>query len=372
MTLDGRRPDAMLSLTALHHKEFEGRPAGIPRLAKRVGVGADPEEIENYEGACFFRGRSLDVSSPERLLNAIEFLQGQHSTCVVFGAPTDAADLSNMRRLIYDTPGARNPARIWRATIADKPAWWLAIDIDDLRVPLGVHGLRGIAEYARSRLPPEFHGVWCIAAATGSYNIKPGAHLRFFFMLDRPLTCAQKVRWLGKAPFIDRSIFTPNQPIFTSAPVFAGNPEFDDPMFGVPRVITLDGEPRVTTPTPERLNPPPHHPIAFAPRVAAGAGDHSLILSAMIAIDGAQPGERHRKIMIEAFKLASLAVCGAIDPDRALRGLVHAGTKTVPGAREIKPDEIVRQWKHALAVKGAEWSREQQRPDPSTYDGEDL
>jgi hypothetical protein len=369
-TLDGRRPDAMLSLTALHHRGFEGRPAGVPRLAKLIGVGADPKEIENYEGACFFRGRGLDVSSPERLLNAIEFLQSQHSTCVVFGAPTDDADLANMRRLIYDTPGVRNPARIWKATIVDKPAWWLAIDIDDLRVPLGVHGLRGIAEYARTRLPIEFRGAWCVAAATGSYGLKPGARLRFFFLLDAPLTCAQKVCWLGKAPFIDRSIYTPNQVIYTSRPVFAGNPEFDDPMFGVPRVITLDGEPHVRTPHPERLKPP-RYPAAFTPRGTAGVDDHSLILSAMIAIDSVEPGGRHNRIMREAFNLATLAVAGGVDPDRALRGLIRAGTKTMPGAREIKPDEIVRQWKHALAVKAAEWSNEQKR-DPSTYDEEDL
>jgi hypothetical protein len=55
----------------------------------------------------------------------------------------------------------------------------------------------------------------------------------------------------------------------------------------------------------------------------------------------------------------------------ALRGLIRAGTKIIPGAREIKPDEIVREWKHALAVKHAEWQLEQAH-DSASDDGEDL
>jgi hypothetical protein len=359
----------MLALTALHHEAYGDRPAGTPRLAKLVRFGANPDEIENYEGATFFGGRGLDFSTFERGLNALEYLQGQHSTCVVYGALTADADPRNMRKLIYDTPGRKDPKRIWKATLVDKPSSWLFIDIDKMPVPPEIHGLRPQALYAREQLPTEFRGVRCVASATGSYGIRGGARLRLVFQLDRPLTCEQKVQWLGRARYVDRSIYTPNQPIFTSAPCFENVD--DDPLLDMPRVIVIDGAEHVVTPSVERLKRAAaaraaFNHEAFVSRVADGADDHGLVISAMIAIDCAPPGERHDRIMREAYNLAELVVGDALNPDRALRGLVRAGTKIVPGAREIKPEEVIKIWEHAMRKKLAE--REPER----RFDEEDL
>ena len=92
---------------------------------------------------------------------------------------------------------------------------------------------------------PAFHNVRCIVTATGSYGIKRGAHLRLWFLLDRPLTCTEKRRWLKPlfakpVKIIDPSLYTPNQAIYTSGPVFEDID--DDPLFDMPRLIVLEGE----------------------------------------------------------------------------------------------------------------------------------
>ena len=319
----------MLSLSAL----FDKRSGHVPRQAKLIRVGADPNEIEDYEKqACFFRGCGLDVSTRERLLNTLEFLQSQHTICVVYGALKEGTDAANMRRLKDDKRGKKDPTKIWKATIVDKPAWWLAIDIDKMDIPPEVHGLREQAEYARARLPAEFHDAWCVVTATGSYGIRGGARLRFWFWLDRPLTCAEKVRWLGKAPYIDRSIYTENQPIYTSGPVFEGYAEFDDPLFGMPRLTTLDGAEFVRTPCAERLKPPPR-PSYRAPsfHIEAAGKDSSYgvstLGSALYLIYRApnRPERpRHEWIRIACHTVAQPIILGLLNAESALEQLIAA------------------------------------------------
>jgi hypothetical protein len=161
--------------------------------------------------------------------------------------------------------------------------------------------------------------------------------------------------------------------VYTAAPVFE-DPN-DDPLCDSPRLIMIDGEEEfVRTPNAERLKPAPHAHVYHAPlsHVAGDdGGDNGLIRGAMTVILAAVPSERHDKIMREAFDLAGFAVHGVIDPQRALRALIRAGTRDIPGARVITPDEVTREWNHALTVKHAEWQLEQPC-DPMSYDGEDL
>ena len=56
---------------------------------------------------------------------------------------------------------------------------------------------------------------------------------------------------------------------------------------------------------------------------------------------------------------------GALHPDRALRGLIRAGTKIMPGARQVTSDEINKIWEHAMRRKLAE-----REPDRRDFEGE--
>jgi hypothetical protein len=229
-----------------------------------------------------------------------------------------------MQRLKKDQIDKRG--RLHKATIIDAPKWWVAVDIDDLPIPASVHGLRRIAEYARSRLPSEFRGAWCVVTATGSYLIKPGAHLRFFFWLSEPLTCAQKTRWLDKTPFIDPAIYkSENQPIYTSGPVFLGNPEYDDPMHGMSRVIVLDGEPCVITPHAERLKTPPRPPYQ-APSRGTLQGDGCAMLSAACRTirNPPQGVPRHEVIFDQCRDVVRLVAANYLDEDYALLRITRA------------------------------------------------
>ena len=340
-------------------------------LTKQIEVGAVYGEIKPYDGSWLHDAVGLDVSTPERLLNAITFLQDMPHTCVVFGALSDAvlaveaydAKPARMRRIKRDDIDRRG--RLWKATIIDAAKQWMAIDLDGLPMPHGIGGsLRTIATHARTRLPLEFRGAWCIVTATSAYGIdRKGVHLRFWFWLDRPLTCAEKTRWLDKQPFIDPAIYrSENQPIYTAGPVFLGDPLLDDPMFGVSRVITLDGEPCVTTPSAKMLNTPKTIPfIARAPRMQAAPGGDpiGLVLGAMQAIEVTPPGARHVVIMKQANELAHWVVLGVVNAEQALSSLIHSGTKPVAGAREITPQEVVRMWEHALRKKTAAHELEQ-------------
>jgi hypothetical protein len=365
--LDSREPGAMLVLCT-HYSRWLGR--GL-RLTKLVRRGGDPSQIAPTEEAKYFQCYSLDVSTFDKLRAAIGFLLGRPEDALVQGARIRTANPAYMRRLLYDTPDPKDPSKIDKATITDKPTLWLVMDIDDLQPPPGVGGLLDKALWVRSQLPPEFRHSRCIAVATSGYGIKRGARLRLWFMLDRAVTCAEKRRWLKPVKFIDIGLYSPNQLVYSANPVFE-DPEFDDPLFDMPRLVVLDGEEFVRTPRAERLKPAVHDYHASISRAASTSNDdNGLILSAMVAIDAATPGGRHNQIMREAFTLAGFAVAGGVSPDMALRGLIRAGTKIIPGAREITSNEIIRQWEHALMVKEAEWAREQRHPAPSSYDEED-
>jgi hypothetical protein len=344
------------------------------RLTKRVRRDG---EIEPYESAKTFDADGLDVSTFDKLFAGLNWLSGEWAIAPVQGGKIDGVFPRRMRKSIYDDYD-RETKTVIPKTITDKPCIILPVDIDDLIPPLGVHGLLATGLWARGLLSPEFRNAKCVVQATGSYGFKRGAHIRIWFILDRPLTCAEKRRWLKPlakidgVKFVDIGLYSANQLVFTGAPVFE-DPD-DDPLYDAPRLMVIDGEEFVRTPHAERLKPAVHdsydYQAAMMRAVTVGGNENGLILGSMVAIDCAMPGGRHDRIMREAFTLAGFAVAGVINPDMALRGLIRAGTKIIPNEREIKPDEIIREWKHALMVKSAEWSREQ-RPDPASYDEED-
>jgi hypothetical protein len=353
----------------------------LRRLTKKVRRDG---EIVPYERAKTFDADGLDVSTFDKLFAGLSWLSGEWAMAVVQGGKIDGVSPCRMRKIIEDDFDEETKTVIPK-TITDKPCIILPIDIDDLIPPPGVLGLRAIALWVIARLPPEFHNVRCVAVASSSYGLKRGAHIRLWFMLDKGLTCAEKRQWLKPwakidgVKFIDIGLYTANQLVYCGAPLFENLD--DDPLCDSPRLIVIDGaEEFVRTPHADRLKPAArahvchaHAPLSHVTVGNSGVGgdDNGLIRGAMAIILAAVPSERHDTIMRQAFNLAGDAVLGAVDPDRALRALIRAGTRVIPGARVITLDEVTREWNHALAVKHAEWQLEQPR-EPSSYDEEDL
>jgi hypothetical protein len=111
-----------------------------------------------------------------------------------------------------------------RPTLVESSRRWLALDIDRLMLPpeLAATDLSGCGELAIAALPNPFSPASVIVQATAGHLIKPGARLRLWFWLSRPVTQSELKLWLRSAP-VDVAVFRPAQLIFTAAPVFAND-----------------------------------------------------------------------------------------------------------------------------------------------------
>jgi hypothetical protein len=152
-------------------------------------------------------------------------------------------------------PGLRHYRRILGrhrqpASIECPPRRWIALDLDGVEVPDGYGAPDKLAEagyFIRDKkLPPEFRGVRCIAAATASTGRKgPGiARLRLFFVLSRPEENDALYSWADNLSIarpdlrLDPTVMRAMQPIYTARPIFDG---CSDPVPAWGRVRLLDG-----------------------------------------------------------------------------------------------------------------------------------
>ena len=357
--LDSRDPGSMLVLRAGPHKTERRRR----RLAKLVKVGADPGEVESYEGDFLFEARGYDVSTFDKLLNVIVDLQDKPACAAVSGARVDEK-ANCIRRNMIDQPDKFNPKKIWKAAIVDKPSYWLAMDIDDaLTMPSHVRGLMNGAVYVRAQMRACFRGARCIVTATGTYEINRGPHMRFWFLLDKPLTCVEKRQWLGPVKWIDPALYSANQLVYTAAPRFEDACN-DDPLFGMSRVVELDGAECVVTPSVGALKPAPR-PV-FKPPPGALNGENtgfgmSTLGSALFLIYNAPnkpERSRHEWIRIACHAVAFPISIGLLDRDTALEQLIAASV-SIGGAEQrdwARETSNLLDW--ALRVEAEEDARE--------------
>ena len=92
--------------------------------------------------------------------------------CIVRAGIADPDRTVGVRRLIHaDSKTGDIPA------LVEAPRVWLAIDLDDVPRPDSVPAadLAACAALGVATLPPEFHGVRCLAQATAGHGIKPVA-----------------------------------------------------------------------------------------------------------------------------------------------------------------------------------------------------
>jgi hypothetical protein len=333
--LDSGDPNSLLILQSMHKPNGERI-----RQTKLVRAGADPHEIDVREPAAHFEGYGVDVSTFDLLHGLTAYLLGRSASFAVHGALIDGVNPKRFRRVLNDGFD-KFTGEPFKAAIRDKAGFAFAIDIDDkLPCPLGADSLEDKVAYVRSMLPAEFQGVRCIGTATSSYGIKPGLFVRLWFLTDRPLTCAEKRRWLEPIGWIDPALYSANQQIFTAAPIFED--EADNPLPNDQRLVVLDGCERVTPPIAEKLKP---KKTFYAPIIGCGpipGGSSSAALSAAcVAIkrhgkDANDARSRHQLIFDECRHLTDLTIFGHLDEGHALARVVAAGVSIGKDEEEIK------------------------------------
>lgn len=270
------------------------------------------------------RAKHLDLSTVEAPdLDALHplllGLLNRPDTCALRGAIADPERVHGVRRLLHPDPKTGDPA-----TLLDIPRAWLALDLDGLPLPSGLdpHDLAACGRMARLALPAAFHGAACIIGATAGHGFKPGARLRLWCFLSRPMMGAELKRWLGAAP-VDKALFSAAQAIFTAAPVFSG---MTDPLPA--RLVRLDGAERVVVPSAAELAPPPRR-RAPAPRTTTitttvtitatttttpaprrGGYGFTALTRAAARIAAAPVDSRHATALAEAWGLGRLVAAG--------------------------------------------------------------
>jgi hypothetical protein len=181
------------------------------------------------------------------------------------------------------------------------------------------------------------------------------------------LTCAEKRQWLKPlakidgVKFVDLGLYSANQLVYTAAPVFE-DPD-DDPLSDGPRLVVIDGDEFVRTPSHERLRTP--RPSYSAPsfHIDAASKDSSYGLSTLgsalyLIYNAINKPERprHEWIRIACQMVAHPIILGLLNADSALEQLIVASVSIGKEERETRG---LFDW--ALRAKAEEIARENNR-----------
>jgi hypothetical protein len=308
------------------------------RLAKTITAGA---VAGGYDRTRTFNLRSRDVADLAGLADALRDLFPRLDCAVVRGAIADPSRTQRVRRLLHADPETGTAP-----TLLDVPRSWVALDVDGVPLPAATdpRDLAACAAAVVPLLPPAFAAAACIVQATASHGIKPGARLRLWYWLSRPLTCAECRRWLDSAP-VDRSAFNAAQIIYTAAPVALDG---RDPL--PQRTVFMPGAAAAVPPDADTLAAPP--PRQFAAIDSAAPHPTSLyavrcLQTAAKAIMRAEEGDRHATAVGQAWRLAGLAARGRLAPD-AVRVLL--GSALLRSGKSVAEGHGIAEW--ALARQG--------------------
>ena len=312
------------------------------RLAKTIESDGT---IRGYDLARTLDAAEVAVRDLDHLAILLHQLAPRSDCCVVRGALIDPSHAKGIRRLLYADPETGEAP-----TLRERPRRWIALDMDGGPLPPGCNpaDLRACAAAVLPMLPPAFHGAAMIVQATASHGIKPGARLRLWSWLDRPLSGDEAKRWLRAVP-VDASIFGAAQITYTAAPVFEGGA---DPL--PVRMMMIDGAGVVHAPSAEALAPPPRTPagpLSAACRTTGTRYGLAALSRAYMAIAGAGEGARHPTAKAEAWTLARLVRRGVIGEADLVgtirRGLTDAG-------KEVAEADAITAWALAHRADGGE------------------
>jgi hypothetical protein len=267
-----------------------------------------------YDSARLFDLLARPVADLGALHHLLGALADQRDCAIVRGAIADPGRTRNVRRLLRDDPATGD-----RATLREVPRAWISLDCDSVPLVAGSDptDLAECARQAIALLPDAFRDAACIAQATASHGIKPGARLRLWYWLARPLSGSECKAWLATAP-VDPSIFGAATLIYTARPLFASGAHDHLPQ----RMATMPGRPVVTPPPAAALAPPPRPtPAAWPPT----SGAEVRRLAGLIRRVATTPeGERHRALFWAACRAGEMVAAGHATPAGAAGALVQA------------------------------------------------
>jgi hypothetical protein len=283
------------------------------RLAKLIR----PDGITGYDSVLTIDLHPRPVADLAALYGLLKQLSPRSDCCILRGAPLDPARVRGVRRLLHPDPKTGEVP-----SLREVPRRWIALDLDGLPMPAGTdpRDLAACAHAVLPLLPVAFRDASLIVQATATHGIKPGARLRLWAWLSRPLSGAECKRWLRPAP-VDPVVFRTVQPIYVAAPIFYAGAV--DPL--PQRLLLLPGQcETVEAPDAMALAPPPPRP-ATQPRPLpdrSRAGRYALAaLSRAAAAITRGDGGRHMVAMREALSLARLVRGGLLSEAEVTRAI---------------------------------------------------
>jgi hypothetical protein len=253
-----------------------------PILAKRWHANGTDTPYDNARTVSLHPEPVADLAALHALL--LRLLHAPRC-CLVRAEPIDPARVRRVRRLLHPCPETGEAP-----TLREVPRRWVAVDIDGLPLPAGTdpRDLAACAKLARAALPHAFRDAAGIVQGTAGHGIKPGARLRWWSWLSRPVTGVELDGWFSGFP-VDLATFRPVQAIYTAAPLFDAG--VVDP---VPERLALVPGAREVVPVPA---PALLRPVRVEPRrVAApdaGQGGAAALAYARRTIAAAPVNARH-------------------------------------------------------------------------------
>lgn len=192
--------------------------------------------VEGYGRAKRFTAREISIDREGKWL---EKLRGRDDTFVVLGEPVDWPAGVRKRRLSQARDGEK-------ATLIDVPRAIMPIDVDniDFEPFAAVDDGETFALEVLDRLG--LRNVAAVWHLTGSHGFRGKWRIRLWVELSKPMTCAQMRtyaidRWGDdESKIVDMSVYQPQQPIYTSDPIFLDG--IDDPVSAA-RSGCVEGEP---------------------------------------------------------------------------------------------------------------------------------
>lgn len=306
-----------------------------------------PSDVLDYAcGAGPFRVIRIVVNTPADLLEALSHCPSD--AFMVRGTTLAEGATSIPYRQSKTKPNSA-------PTLGNASHFVLPIDIDSKDGPLSAlngSDLERCAYAARAELPASFHAAGCIAQATSSAGVKPGARVRLWFWCNREISDAEAQVWLANG-VADLSIYRAAQPIYIAPPRFDGVP---NPYEGASRFCVLPGSvvvPPADLRAAERdLTPTgPQREVADADRQFTEGG--LLAWEHDCATRDTKPGGSHREWYNGAvFALGTRAwMCPEIDWTARIEGGIRRWKQRQIFAGQADPvsiDELVQRALGAL------------------------
>lgn len=180
-----------------------------------------------------YDAREVHVENLRRLLTLLRRVAQSRHSMIVRGTLIDGPEQKGILRRRISQP--HEPA-----TIRDGGRLWICVDVEKVPLPDGVdiHDLPACARILIPKLPPEFHGVTCIAQASSGHGVKRGKdgryeiRLHLWFWLSRPVLGMEAKAWLTGRDFVDISVFWPEHILYTAPPLFKdGKPDHIRPRY---------------------------------------------------------------------------------------------------------------------------------------------